>query len=147
MRPTSRLWLTPATPNHKEACSSVSTPEFYLKEDRATFEKLDRLGAQVQRKWNCDYLMITLGAHGMCLLSRSHPPRHLPTKAKEVFDVTGAGDTVIAAAMLGLLAGASYYEFASLANHAAGVVVGKLGTATCSPEELLESMGQRRETG
>jgi len=134
-------WLTLATPNHKEACSAVAVAEFPLREDGATFEKLDRLGAQVLGKWNCEYLMITLGAHGMYLLSRNHPPQHIPTKAKEVFDVTGAGDTVIATAMLGLLTGATYHEFASLSNHAAGVVVAKLGTATCSPEELVASIG------
>ena len=64
-------------------------------------------------------------------------PRVIPARAQEVFDVSGAGDTVIAATLLGLASGASYEEAAGLANYAAGVVVGKVGTATCTPKELL----------
>ena len=65
---------------------------------------------------------------------------HIPTHAREVFDVSGAGDTVIATTMLALVAGADDYEAAALANRAAGVVVGKVGTATCSPEELMAAV-------
>ncbi len=133
-------WLTLATPNHKEACAAAGIPEFSLNNNPTTWERLHKMGQRVREKWNCQYLMITLGAQGMYLLSRDQEPRHLPTRAREVFDVTGAGDTVIATAILGLLAGADYYRFASLANYAAGIVVGKLGTATCTREELLEAV-------
>jgi D-beta-D-heptose 7-phosphate kinase/D-beta-D-heptose 1-phosphate adenosyltransferase len=76
----------------------------------------------------------------MYIVVRGRRPVHLPTRAREVFDVSGAGDTVIAAAMLALVSGADPIEAAALANHAAGVVVGKLGTAACSPAELLDAM-------
>ncbi len=84
-------------------------------------------------------LLITLGEHGMLLCRRGRPPRHIPTTAREVFDVSGAGDTVIAAFTLAIAAGAAPEEAAVFSNHAAGVVVGKLGTATVSPAELLAS--------
>ena len=76
----------------------------------------------------------------MFLLGDEESPAVIPTRAREVFDVSGAGDTVIAVAVLALAAGASHYEAASLANFAAGVVVGKVGTASCSGDELLESV-------
>jgi D-beta-D-heptose 7-phosphate kinase/D-beta-D-heptose 1-phosphate adenosyltransferase len=65
---------------------------------------------------------------------------HIPTKAKEVYDVTGAGDTVIATLTMALVAGASFEEAAMIANHAAGIVVSKLGTATVTPGELIENI-------
>ena len=84
-------------------------------------------------------LLITLGEQGMLLCRRGQPPFHIPTMAREVFDVSGAGDTVIATFTLAIAAGASPVEAAVLSNHAAGVVVGKVGTATVGPEELLAS--------
>jgi len=84
-------------------------------------------------------LLITLGEQGMLLCRRGFAPFHIPTVAREVFDVSGAGDTVIASFTLAIAAGASPVEAAILSNHAAGVVVGKIGTATVSPEELLAS--------
>jgi len=84
-------------------------------------------------------LLITLGEQGMLLCQRGQPPFHIPTVAREVFDVSGAGDTVIASFTLAIAAGASPVEAAIFSNHAGGVVVGKLGTATVSPEELLAS--------
>jgi D-beta-D-heptose 7-phosphate kinase/D-beta-D-heptose 1-phosphate adenosyltransferase len=85
----------------------------------------------------CRAVLVTRGEHGMSLLERGCPPLHVPTAAREVFDVTGAGDTVIATMALALAAGASLPEAAVLANCAAGVVVGKVGTAQASPEEVL----------
>ncbi len=76
----------------------------------------------------------------MSVFERGKAPVHIPTVAREVFDVTGAGDTVIATAALALLAGATLLEAAILANAAAGVVVGKIGTAVVTPEELLEGV-------
>jgi len=77
----------------------------------------------------------------MLLFHGDGPPYHTPTRAQEVFDVSGAGDTAIAVFTLGLLAGATPYEAAELANRASGIVVGKLGTATVSPAELEASFG------
>ena len=84
-------------------------------------------------------LLITLGELGMLLCRRGQKPFHIPTVAQEVFDVSGAGDTVIASFTLAIAAGASPIEAAILSNHAAGIVVGKRGTATTTPEELLKS--------
>jgi D-beta-D-heptose 7-phosphate kinase/D-beta-D-heptose 1-phosphate adenosyltransferase len=84
-------------------------------------------------------LMITLGDQGMLLCQRGQKPFHIPTVAQEVFDVSGAGDTVIASFTLAIAAGASPVEAAIFSNHAAGVVVGKVGTAIVTPEELLAS--------
>ena len=81
----------------------------------------------------------------MSIFEKGRPPLHIPTIAREVFDVTGAGDTVIATASLALLAGATIQEAAILANAAGGVVVGKIGTAACTPEELLTAL--ERESG
>ena len=84
-------------------------------------------------------LLITLGEQGMLLCQRNQKAFHVPTVAREVFDVSGAGDTVIAFFTLAIIAGASPIEAAIFSNHAAGVVVGKLGTATVTPDELLAS--------
>jgi rfaE bifunctional protein kinase chain/domain len=86
----------------------------------------------------CTAVLITRGEHGMTLFQTDQAPMHIPTLAREVFDVSGAGDTVIAAAALALAAGATLPEAAELANRAAGVVVGKLGTATVEPKELTD---------
>ena len=93
----------------------------------------------LQDHWKARYLLVTLGADGMALYQNGDPPIYIPTQAKEVFDVSGAGDTVIASFVLALIAGASAQEAAVISNHAAGVVVGKVGTAPVSAEELLES--------
>ena len=82
-------------------------------------------------------LLITLGPEGLLLCSQRDKPVHIPTAAREVYDVSGAGDTVVATFTLAIAAGASPEESAILANHAAGVVVGKLGTASLTAEELL----------
>jgi D-beta-D-heptose 7-phosphate kinase/D-beta-D-heptose 1-phosphate adenosyltransferase len=84
-------------------------------------------------------LLITLGEEGMLLLERNQPPHHIPTKARQVFDVSGAGDTAIALFTLALACQASPLEAAEIANHASAVVVGKLGTATVTPAELIAS--------
>ena len=83
---------------------------------------------------------MTRGEEGMTLLTRDGRVTHIPTVAREVYDVTGAGDTVIATLTAGLAAGTSIEEAAVLANHAASVVVGKLGTATLTVDELLASI-------
>ena len=84
-------------------------------------------------------LLVTLGEAGMLLCQRGQKPFHIQTVAQEVFDVSGTGDTVIATFTLAVASGASLVEAAILSNHAAGIVVGKIGTATTTPEELLKS--------
>ena len=88
---------------------------------------------------DCRGVLVTRGEEGMTLFTGGGEVTHIPTTAREVYDVTGAGDTVIATLALALAAGAAMAEGAMLANHAAGVVVGKLGTAVVSREELLET--------
>ena len=91
------------------------------------------------RSLGCKIALITLGESGMAVFQKSKPMKHIPTVAQEVFDVSGAGDTSISLYTLGIAAGATPEEAAEMANHAAGIVVGKLGTATCSRVELERS--------
>jgi D-beta-D-heptose 7-phosphate kinase/D-beta-D-heptose 1-phosphate adenosyltransferase len=93
--------------------------------------------ARIHARYASEHLVVTLGGEGMLLSTGGLPGRHLPTAAREVFDVSGAGDTVIATLTAALAAGADIERAAALANLAAGVVVGKLGTATASPAEIL----------
>ena len=97
------------------------------------------IGRVLRERWHCDQLLITLGEQGVLLFQENAAPYHAPTRAREVFDVSGAGDTVIALYTLALCSGAAPAEAAEIANHASGIVVGKLGTATCTREELLAS--------
>jgi D-glycero-beta-D-manno-heptose-7-phosphate kinase len=122
--------VTLLTPNHLEA-------ERIVGHDCRTDAQVERAGAEIQELVGCRYLILKRGEHGMSVFERGEAPVHIPTVAREVFDVTGAGDTVIATAALALLAGATLLEAAELANAAAGVVVGKIGTAAVTPEELL----------
>jgi len=94
-------------------------------------------GRRILSLLGCRAVLVTRGEHGMSLCERGRPPLHVPTAAREVFDVTGAGDSVIATMALALAAGATLPEAAVLANCAAGVVVGKVGTAQASPAEVL----------
>ncbi len=134
-------WLTLATPNYREACLAAGLPEVPLRASPETCAELQAAGKTLSERWGVEFLLITLGAHGMYLCPQDAAPSVQPTLAQEVFDVSGAGDTVIAVAMMALAAGADHAEAAALANHAAGIVVGKVGTATCSPAELLASLG------
>jgi rfaE bifunctional protein kinase chain/domain len=102
-------------------------------------ESLARAGDRLREMTGAEHVLITRGEEGMTLVSQEGCS-HLPTVAREVFDVTGAGDTVIATLALAVGAGATVQEAAYLANHAAGVVVGKLGTASASREELIDSL-------
>jgi len=118
------------TPNHFEALRLTN-----LEED--SDEGLHQAARLIQEKLNCDAVLITRGERGIMLLERNHQPVYVETAAREVYDVTGAGDTVIATLAAALAAGASTLEAANLANHAAGIVVGKVGTATATADELL----------
>jgi len=130
--------VTVATPNLREAFVAAGIPEKQVGPEPEKDVILRKVGGILLQKWRPDLLVITLGPHGMLLLGRDTPPRAIPTRAREVYDVSGAGDTVIATCVLALAAGATHYEAAGLANYAAGVVVGKVGTACCSAAELLQ---------
>ena len=101
--------------------------------------ELSEVASQILEELACNAVLLTRGEHGMSLYEQAAKPLHIPATAREVFDVTGAGDTVIATAALSLAAGATLTEAAILANMAAGIVVGKLGTATVTSEELLKA--------
>ena len=121
------------TPNQLEAG--------YVMGQRITDEpSLMNVGWGLQKRLDVDCALITRGADGMSLFERTGRYTHLPTVAREVFDVTGAGDTVVGVVALALAAGADYPEACYLANHAAGVVIREVGTATCSPTQLRSSL-------
>ncbi|MEM7145312.1 MAG: PfkB family carbohydrate kinase [Verrucomicrobiota bacterium] len=135
--------VTAIKPNRLEAFQITGVPESPPTDDPMTDEALLEVGGELLDRWGTDMLKITLGEQGMMLFERDQPPFHIDTRAQAVFDVSGAGDTAIAIFTLALCAGASAQEAAELSNHASGVVVGKLGTATLTPEELLESVEVR----
>jgi D-beta-D-heptose 7-phosphate kinase/D-beta-D-heptose 1-phosphate adenosyltransferase len=136
--------LTAVTPNRGEAFAAAGLP--YIEPDAEVLrdEALLRVGQKLLRTWKPRNLLVTLGEHGVCLFRPGKKPHHIPTVAQEVFDVSGAGDTVIATLVLALAAGADPIEAAEISNHAAGIVVGKVGTATCSADELVESFARKR---
>ena len=102
---------------------------------------LRRVGAALQRKWRVSQLLLTLGAEGMALFGAAgEDPVHIPTRAQQVFDVSGAGDTVMATMVLALLAGAPASAAATIANYAAGVVVGIVGTAAIEAAVLRQRL-------
>ncbi len=119
------------TPNNHEASKAVG---FEIK-DGAT---LIKAGVALLKKLNCKIALITLGENGMAVFQKSKPMKLIPTVAQEVFDVSGAGDTVIASYTLSLAAGADPIMAAHIANCAAGIVVGKVGIAVVTPDELLD---------
>jgi len=100
-------------------------------------DSLLKAAHRIREMLGCVNVLITRGEHGMSLLDAQNKLAHIPTVAREVYDVTGAGDTVIATLALAMAVGASVLEAAIIANHAAGVVVGKVGTATVAQAELL----------
>jgi D-beta-D-heptose 7-phosphate kinase/D-beta-D-heptose 1-phosphate adenosyltransferase len=123
---------TLVTPNHFEALRMSDT------EDTSDDGSL-HAAKVIREKLGCDAVLITRGDRGMMLLESNNEPVFVETAAREVYDVTGAGDTVIAALAGALASGATMLEAANLANHAAGIVVGKVGTATVSADELIAS--------
>jgi D-beta-D-heptose 7-phosphate kinase/D-beta-D-heptose 1-phosphate adenosyltransferase len=131
--------LSLITPNRKEAFELANLPD----DTRNTNPLADRnLMAAVERllkELRPVLLLVTLGELGMLLCQSGQKPFHIPTTAQEVFDVSGAGDTVIATFTVAIAGGASPLEAAIISNHAAGIVVGKVGTAVAMPEELLGS--------
>jgi D-glycero-beta-D-manno-heptose-7-phosphate kinase len=136
--------LTAVTPNRGEAFVAAGVQYVEPNAEVLHDEALLRVGQKLLRTWKPRNLLITLGEHGVCLFRPGKKPHHIPTVAQEVFDVSGAGDTVIATLVLALAAGADPTEAAEISNHAAGIVVGKVGTATCSMDELVESFARKR---
>jgi D-beta-D-heptose 7-phosphate kinase/D-beta-D-heptose 1-phosphate adenosyltransferase len=133
-------------PNRSEAFAAagvpLSPPVHPVENDTA----LMKVGEILLDRWKAGALLITLSEQGMMLFRKGAAPYHTPTKAREIFDVSGAGDTSISLYTLGIVAGATPEEAAELANHAAGVVVGKLGTATCTREELERSFSEHAQS-
>jgi D-glycero-beta-D-manno-heptose-7-phosphate kinase len=123
---------TLVTPNHLEALRMGDTEDH--SDDGSHYA-----AKVIRKKLGCDAVLITRGDRGMMLLEGDGHPVYVKTAAREVYDVTGAGDTVIAALAGALASGATMLEAASFANHAAGIVVGKVGTATVDENELLNS--------
>ena len=124
------------TPNRKEAGLASGI-------DIVDEESLLRAGRQLRQDLDSDALVITRSEEGMSLFFREGPEKHLPTRAREVFDVTGAGDTVLTVLGLALAAGLSMEEAAELANVAAGIVVAKVGTSTISGPEIVEEISRQ----
>ncbi len=126
------IGATVITPNHYEA---VQMSGMEIHDDQS----LLAAARQIRDDIECEAVLITRGEAGMALLQQDSLVT-IPTMAKEVYDVTGAGDTVAATLALGLAAGCPVRDAASLANHAAGIVVGKVGTASATREELLTAL-------
>ena len=135
--------LSLVTPNRKETFELANLPDETRHENPLADKNLTLAAERLLNELRPAVLLVTLGESGMLLCQRGQKPFHIPTVAQEVFDVSGAGDTVIATFTLAVAAGASPLEAAILSNHAAGIVVGKIGTATTSPEELLQSFSHR----
>ena len=141
--------VTVITPNKKETENAIRDIKIRQNAGRrfsVTTDKLDTdvhidsAGEKLLRFLNLESLLITLGDRGMRLFEKGKKPVHINTRAKEVFDVTGAGDTVISVFTLALTAGATKHEAADLSNYAAGIVVGKMGAVAVSRKELLEAI-------
>jgi rfaE bifunctional protein kinase chain/domain len=130
---------TLVTPNHHEALRVTNSED-------DTDAGVARAARLIRERLGCRSVLITRGERGMMLLEEGGEPTYVPTAAREVYDVTGAGDTVIATLAAGLAAGATLVEAAMLANHAAGLVVGKVGTATAAAAELLASFRDDAQT-
>lgn len=129
-------------PNRLEAFAMAGRKDHGAKENPMEDGPLLEVGQILMEKWGLEGLLITLGEHGMMLFERGSEPYHTPTRAREVFDVSGAGDTAIALYTLAVCAGATPREAAEISNHASGVVVAKLGTATLDARELVASFAQ-----
>ncbi len=134
--------LSLITPNRKEAFELADLPDETKNANPFADKNLMLVAERLLKELNPALLLITLGELGMLLCQRGQKPFHIPTVAQEVFDVSGAGDTVIASFTLAIAAGASPVEAAILSNHAAGIVVGKVGTAVTTPTELAASFGK-----
>jgi len=124
------------TPNHHEAAA-------FSRMEIVDEESLVQAGRHMLNELNCRSVLITQGKDGMTLFERNGEISHIPTVARKVFDVTGAGDTVISALCLGLASGMDLKSAAMIANFAAGIVVGEVGTSTVGVEDLKKAISSR----
>ena len=131
--------VTVVKPNRAEAFHAAGVPWREPDDAPADDADLRRAGEILLKKWEAKYVLVTLGEHGMMLFHGQETPLYIPTKARQVFDVSGAGDTAIALFTLGLACEATPTEAAEIANHGSAVVVSKLGTATVTRDELMAS--------
>ncbi|MBZ4684146.1 MAG: rfaE bifunctional protein [Fusobacteriales bacterium] len=125
------IGATTMTPNLKEACECIG------KNITKDEDEIIKIGKEIREKLNLDHLLMTRSEKGMSIFMKEKV-ENIPTFAKEVYDVTGAGDTVISLYTLALSCGATYEEAAKIANTAAGVVVGRVGTSVVTKEEIIE---------
>ena len=131
--------VTALTPNNHEASTLTKIP---IRDDVS----LKKAGSKLLNLLKCQQVLVTLGESGMCLFQKGRKPVKIPTLAQDVFDVSGAGDTVIGTYTLALALGSTPLEAAHLANCAAGIVVGKVGTATVAGPELIEHLRKVLQT-
>ena len=129
--------VTAIKPNRHEAFKEAGLPESPISDPPAQDPTLLGLAETLFANWDTEQLLITLSEQGMVLFQKDAAPLHLAPSAHEVFDVSGAGDTAIALFTLALAGGSTPAEAARISNYASGVVVGKIGTATLSKEELI----------
>lgn len=141
--------VTAITPNLKEAenairnikITSKSVDNLKIHNDKLQKDKdIDMAGLELLRYLKLDTLLITLGERGMRLFEKGKTPVSIQTKAREVYDVSGAGDTVISAFTLSLASGATKQQAAEIANYAGGIVVGKIGAAAVTKKELTKAI-------
>lgn len=126
-------------PNRLEAFAAAGIQDHRTPGPPLEDKRLLEVGEQLLDQWSVGKVLVTLGELGMILFQRDQAPHHIPTRAREVYDVSGAGDTAIAFLTLALAAGFSAEEAADVANRASGIVVGKLGTARLTVDELLQA--------
>jgi D-glycero-beta-D-manno-heptose-7-phosphate kinase len=131
--------VTCVTPNRTEAFRAAGRPLTDPIDPPLEDPALMEVGRVLLEKWRCDHLLVTLSEQGMMLFDPKRPPYHIPTRAQEVIDVSGAGDTAIAVLTAALAGGASPSEAAEISNHASGLVVAKTGTAVATRDEVLAS--------
>lgn len=144
--------VTSITPNRRELENAVrnlkirdTTNRFRINSDRLfTQSDIDLAAGQIMKYLELESLLLTLGEHGMRLFEKNGRITHIPTVAQEVFDVSGAGDTVVSCFTLALSCGANNLEAAHIANFAAGIVVGKVGTAVTTRKELMDRIKTER---
>lgn len=134
--------VTCITPNRGEAFRCAGRPYRDPIDPPLQDTALMEVGQILLERWRCSIVLITLSEQGMMLFQRDQQPYHIPTRAMEVFDVSGAGDTAIALFTAALAGGATAIEAAEISNHASGIVVGKLGTAVVHRDELLKSFSE-----
>ncbi len=139
--------VTTITPNKKEAENAIrnikitqkSKESLSLTTDKLeSFDSVVEAGGRLLKYLKLESLLITLGEEGMCLFEKGKKPKHIHTRAKDVYDVTGAGDTVISVFTLSLAVGADKFQAADLANYAAGIVVGQMGAVAITIDDLKD---------